>query len=472
MKQFAVLAAAVLTLTGLTACRTQNPPPEPSAPLTSDTGTLPAEPQSPAVSRIRCYPNAIFSLPQDSAYLVPEQGGDLLLSADGDRTPVLTAGFAYRNLFGLSDGDMAARVIAWYLSEPGESPKAEPLDSQTGIRLSRVRVGQDAPAVWYLVQHGGMTYALLLSSVVSPAQQQAVERLLAQLTIEPDGNAPFRYDPQTDSSDDTPYCYGVLSAEDRRIYDEICTELTADSVGTGKVLTYPCASQAEAERFDRIVYGVSHDREEQTSYMSFDTEQKNGTYRIKAASVRFDHSEDLELRDTVSRKTDAILGKMPAGLTRYGKYLYLADALCDMCQYDFANEDVLSDPSQGLTLYPYGLRGPFEDGAAVCFGYAHAYTALCSHAGLFCNTIVAGEHAWNLIRLNGEYYYLDVTWMDNSEGRRDSIYNLPFTKDEPGHADYLKIPRCGPIMYDEYLDILRQTGTLDWEAEAILRPIA
>ena len=63
-------------------------------------------------------------------------------------------------------------------------------------------------------------------------------------------------------------------------------------------------------------------------------------------------------------------------------------------------------------------------GKGVCEGYARLFKRMCDYAGIRCD-VVAGyikdnpseigkmgtlDHAWNGIILNGEYYYLDVTW--------------------------------------------------------------
>ena len=60
---------------------------------------------------------------------------------------------------------------------------------------------------------------------------------------------------------------------------------------------------------------------------------------------------------------------------------------------------------------------------SVCAGYSKAMQYLMEKQGLFC-TYVTGEvtesfsdghkipHAWNLVKCDGDYYYVDVTWGD------------------------------------------------------------
>ena len=64
---------------------------------------------------------------------------------------------------------------------------------------------------------------------------------------------------------------------------------------------------------------------------------------------------------------------------------------------------------------------------AVCFGYAQLFQQLCKHAKLPCQ-IISGytktglydrhpltepNHAWNAIKLDGQWYLLDATWASN-----------------------------------------------------------
>lgn len=61
-------------------------------------------------------------------------------------------------------------------------------------------------------------------------------------------------------------------------------------------------------------------------------------------------------------------------------------------------------------------------GRSVCAGYARAYQYLMQQLGIPCYycTGYAGEnHAWNIVRLDGVYYNVDVTWDDTEPATYD-----------------------------------------------------
>lgn len=111
----------------------------------------------------------------------------------------------------------------------------------------------------------------------------------------------------------------------------------------------------------------------------------------------------------------------------------------------------------------YDLEAPLNQGIAsvmvnhlsVCNGYAKSLQYLLNLMGIEC-TIVEGRtqnltgHAWNLVKADGDYYYVDSTWGDAT-----------FTVINEGNADISSLP---PVNYDYLLvttEELNKTHTLD-----------
>lgn len=101
---------------------------------------------------------------------------------------------------------------------------------------------------------------------------------------------------------------------------------------------------------------------------------------------------------------------------------------------DFEKALIIHD---ALAVVPYDQSGTGQDssnlygvlvaGQATCNGYAEGFKWLAERAGLEC-TILTGRsnrgvpHAWNAVRLNNVWHYVDVTW-DRPLSPDDGIYH-------------------------------------------------
>lgn len=70
-------------------------------------------------------------------------------------------------------------------------------------------------------------------------------------------------------------------------------------------------------------------------------------------------------------------------------------------------EDMDSD-----TMSCWNITGVFLNHNAICRGYAQAYQYLMNLQGIECGYVYGGGHCWNIVKLDGDWYYVDVTWGD------------------------------------------------------------
>lgn len=62
----------------------------------------------------------------------------------------------------------------------------------------------------------------------------------------------------------------------------------------------------------------------------------------------------------------------------------------------------------------------------VCQGYALLFYKMCTDAGIPCRIVTgwAGTpHAWNIVKLSGKWYYVDVTWDDTDNSYQPYTYD-------------------------------------------------
>lgn len=106
---------------------------------------------------------------------------------------------------------------------------------------------------------------------------------------------------------------------------------------------------------------------------------------------------------------NAALAVVNESMSDLQKAIALHDYLAVNCEYDKENLEANTLPQEVFTTY-----GVFANRSAVCQGYALAYKYLLNQVGIECHMVTsdAMNHAWNLIKLDGQYYQVDVTWDD------------------------------------------------------------
>ena len=300
-----------------------------------------------------------------------------------------------------------------------------------------------------------------------------IEDVLNEMQID-DSNLHYAYDPENDNNnDEAPYCYSQLSAEEKKTYDEIYQILNPLTVQEHKKWMRSNVTEAEAEQLQKIVDGINIDYEYEFSFLDRVTSFENGVFTVQAKIVIDTVPEEQVIKENlegyrnICKKSDEIIAAMPKTLTRYGKYVYLARAVCDMTEYV---NYIGNGPEPN---YYWGrIRGAFEDGKTFCQGYGDAFAFLCRRAGLYCMCISGNGHKWNGIKLNNELYHFDTTWMDEGEWGYSVFYSHPFNSDEIGHQPHMKDFMIFTQYYPEWESTILKKGSIDWDTELAAPEIA
>lgn len=122
-------------------------------------------------------------------------------------------------------------------------------------------------------------------------------------------------------------------------------------------------------------------------------------------SVDFDTAKQRysQIQEAVSE----ILAGIPDHADQYDKVKYVYDTLIRETDYQL-------DSADNQNIYSV-----FVNHLSVCQGYAKATQYLLNRLGVECALVLGkvqtGEgHAWNLVNIDGRYYYVDTTWGDAS----------------------------------------------------------
>ena len=132
-----------------------------------------------------------------------------------------------------------------------------------------------------------------------------------------------------------------------------------------------------------------------------------------------------DLEDAARKLIDSI----PSGLDDYHKVLYVHDYIAENCSYDYAALKAGND------MLIYTAYGALVNGKAVCQGYAEAFSYIMSLIGIEAGTVQGDTynyigHAWNYVKLDGEYYWLDITWDDTDSKKLPTSHAYFLINDE------------------------------------------
>ena len=133
----------------------------------------------------------------------------------------------------------------------------------------------------------------------------------------------------------------------------------------------------------------------------------------RLSSIVFSGTYNVDLPTAIARREEiqAAVGEILDGVEKdasdYDKVKYVYDTL--VCDTDY---DMNAPDNQNI----YSV---FVHHLSVCQGYAKATQYLLNKLGIECTlvlgTVETGEgHAWNLVKVDGDYYYVDTTWGDVS----------------------------------------------------------
>lgn len=143
----------------------------------------------------------------------------------------------------------------------------------------------------------------------------------------------------------------------------------------------------------------------------------SGGYSGTAISIPANEFVPSEAAKT---KAKAIIGQIiNSSMNEYDRVKAIHDYIVKSVNYDLAS--IQNGTINGNNHPSHTAEGALCKNLAVCDGYAQAFELLCAEAGIYAYMMygegvhASGEkesHAWNVVKINGEWYQVDCTWDD------------------------------------------------------------
>ena len=215
------------------------------------------------------------------------------------------------------------------------------------------------------------------------------------------------------------YGFSMLEITQQNVYVEILYGLenyveemeisTKDTAEIDKIFQYVLMDHPEIFYVDGYSF-VKYTLGDEVKKITF-----KGTYL-------YSQEEKEKLEILIQEAAEEFLKGISKEADDYEKVKYVYETVITNTEYDMQAED------------NQNICSVFLNGASVCQGYAKAVQYLLMEldipSTLVIGTVENGEgHAWNLVKVNNQYYYLDATWGDASYlihlQEDDMIQNTP-----------------------------------------------
>lgn len=253
------------------------------------------------------------------------------------------------------------------------------------------------------------------------------------------------------------YGYYSLNADEKSVYDEIVNgahhfEETIELTRT--------VSKERLEEICKLIYL------EETSlyYISKEYSVSFNAETEEASSVQlsyvFDYDEVNSMNVLTEQRVSEILAKITPEMDTVDTIKLFHDEIILNCKYSVDGKYIST---------PYGA---FVDGSALCEGYARAFAILCNKVGIE-NLFATGsqvvtdqygnqayeEHIWNMVKVDGLWYNIDLTWDDPTTSSKADALDDAFIS-----YSYFLFPRFEvkpTVMIDETLFTLPEANSLE-----------
>lgn len=277
------------------------------------------------------------------------------------------------------------------------------------------------------------------------------------------------------------YVYGTLDDAARQVYDEIYEVLmkheektamsTLDSELLDRAYKAVCADYGGIFWASGYVY-TQYTRGDELIELEFAPQYTMTKEERDVWQEQIDAKVDRIIEEISGEISAEISAETAAGETAvpddYRKARKVFDYLSSHVDY------VVGSPDN------QNIISVFLNGETVCQGYACATQYLLAELGIEC-AVITGEaegeaHAWNLAKLDGEYYYIDTTWGNSTYTNKESgvsrfiNYNYfgvtTWDLMQTHHPnDYFVLPECTAV--DDNYYIREGKYFSEWNPDAV-----
>lgn len=246
-----------------------------------------------------------------------------------------------------------------------------------------------------------------------------------------------------------PY-YKMLTENERKLYKQIY----ANALNLSR--SFKPDIEIKVNDLKKVIEAVYNDHPEifwfDTSYGYKYTETNN------CVQITLNYNETInnieESKKIFEENTNKIVEEANKLKTNYEKEKYVHDKIIEIVEYD-----------ESASLNQSAYSG-IVNKRTVCAGYAKSFQYIMTKLGIrtyYVTGIAGGDHAWNIVELDNEFYNVDLTWDDTKQGSHNyfNLNDIEFEKTHKRSKISKNLPMCKGETYkysyiEKFEDIVKQ----------------
>lgn len=187
------------------------------------------------------------------------------------------------------------------------------------------------------------------------------------------------------------------------------------------------------------------------------------TFTYNANYKYFRAANNLSLVSKLSVEEKAVFAELYKKSNEI-KAQYSTDYDRELAIHDYIVKNYSYPSGNNIEARQHTITGLVRDGSGVCESYATAFEVMCSLCNIDCQTVTGTlngvAHMWNIVKLDGEYYHIDLTADDPSPDipntARYSHFNITTAEVYKDHTIETTVPMCTATKYNyfEYNDLI------------------
>ncbi len=240
------------------------------------------------------------------------------------------------------------------------------------------------------------------------------------------------------------YAYSTLTSKQKKLYAEIfkCVAAHKESVDVSGL-------GCNATDLEKAFYAMDYENPQffwlasGYSYGYYSGSMVNTVYPTYARSV----TDAAIIRPQLEAAAKELVDEAAKLPTDFDRIKLFHDAIVNRTTYR----------SEGGE-YKRDADGPLVSGYALCEGYSKAFAYLCQLSGIECFCVSgtsSGAHMWNIVKIDGKWCQMDVTFDDPTGATPTLEYNYFCLSDEQMLKDHtydnpFTVPECTTTKYNYY----------------------